>query len=410
MNVRHKHTYKLVKSQTRHIMKLTSAILVSKGPNVDRNKEMASYTCKCCGNRMTVQASLEVPYCVHCGAGNENLRSQAVAFSQGRRLLKTNEAELAHVKCPGCSMTLIMDNKTVANHSEDNTGHLHCPVCASSITFASPDDAVDPTSIEQPEDEENACNDAGIPPRQKVEINDPENTTTASAKVKLKNVTKGAVTFVATASSVLCLRGNICIASLETEDPTQTADALNAVSETEDFDLDKTLDSNEFDLAEVEVPVDEQVVSDAEQSANEKVAEETAKLLDRAKQSIALALAGINRGMFDSTNHLVQSVVAALVKAGIPEETAEDLAQQACEDCVDDVAEEVARITNDLLAKSDDVRNELASTVASVKPSKVLATNSFNLNAPFKPSQSTVASVKSDATTVGKILNGRPLF
>ena len=393
-------------------MKLTSAILVSKGPNVDRNKEMASYTCKCCGNRMTVQASLEVPYCVHCGAGNENLRSQAVAFSQGRRLLKTNDAELAHVKCPGCSMTLIMDNKTVANHSEDNTGHLHCPVCASSITFASPDDAVDPTSIEQPEDEENACNDAEIPPRQKVEINDPENTTTASAKVKLKNVTKGAVTFVATASSVLCLRGNVCIASLETEEPTQTADALNAVSETEDFDLDKTLDSNEFDLAEVEVNVDEQVASEAEQSANEKVAEETAKLLDRAKQSIALALAGINRGMFDSTNHLVQSVVAALVKAGIPEETAEDLAQQACEDCVDDVAEEVARITNDLLAKSDDVRNELASTVASVKPSKVTAaTDSFNLNAPFKPSQSTVASVKSEGnSTVGKILNGRPLF
>lgn len=386
-------------------MKLTSAILVSKDLNVDRNKEMASYACKCCGNRMSVQASLEVPYCVHCGASSENLRSQAVAFSQGRRLLKTNETELAHVKCSGCNMNLIMDTKTVANHSEDNTGHLHCPVCASSITFASSEeDPVDPTDIVKPDEDEEGCADGEMPKQHK-----PEDVALTTAKIKLKNVTSGNVKFIATANTVLCMRNNICIATLETEDATQTADALNAVSDAEDFDLDKTLDSNEFELSEVEVDVPEQVANDANQNAEEQIAEETAKVLDRAKQSIALALAGINRGMFDSTNHLVTSVIAALVKAGIPEETAEDIANEACEDCVDDVTEEVARITNDLLAKSDDVRNELATTVASVKPTKVTASNkSFTPNAPFKPSNQVTASNKD--SSIGKLLNGRPLF
>ena len=391
-------------------MKLTSAILVSQNLNVDRNKEMASYSCSCCGNRMTVQASLAEPYCVHCGAENKKLRSNAVAFSQGRHLLKTNEQELAHVKCPCCNLNLIMDNKTVANHSAENTGHLHCPVCSYSITFASADDAVDPASIEKPEGDEEGCADNSMPPKQKVVIENPENNTTA--KVKLKNVTTGPVTFVATAGSVLCMRGNIAIASLETEKPVQTADALNAVSETEDFDLEKTLESNEFDLAEVEVNVDEHVAADAEKLVEDQVVEETAKLLDRTKQSIALALAGINRNMFGSTNILVQSVVATLTKAGIPEETAEQLAQEACEECIDDMAEEVARVTNDLLAKSDDVRNELATTVASVKPMQVTAsTNSFNLT-PFSASQVTAGTKQPEKgdSTVKQILGNRKLF
>lgn len=382
-------------------MKITSAILCSETKSIDRNKAMASYCCPDCGNNTVVQASLEDPYCVHCG--HSELRPLTVANRSGRQLLKAEETALANLKCPGCNVHLIMEQSTVASHTNGNTGHLHCPVCASSITFASDNMEEDEGFDEQdnkPEETEN----------------EEPNTEVATTKHRfvLANLVKGEPSFITAGNKVFCLVNNIVVATSEEDTEKEASDmqvALEATKQNEDFDLEKVLDENDFELAIVDADIEEELESEANETVKEKVTEEVAKLKDSLKSTMGIALAGCNRGLFESTNYLQQGLEKALMTKGHSAEESVAIADEIMEEVSDDFVEEIMRITFDILAKPQEVRDELAKTVAQVKIPTVASTKQSMLPKPFKPV--TTASVKPSAKAndglVQSILQGRKL-
>lgn len=379
-------------------MKVTSAILCASTQQFDRNKVMASYHCSHCKNSTIVQASLEAPYCVHCGS--DKLRPTVKASRAGAQLMATKEEALASVKCPGCSTYLMMNTDTLANHSAGATGNLHCPVCASSIAFACND-------LEDSDDEE--YTDTNIPDTEPKE-NTTVHTETASHKFVLAKLVKGKPHFITAGTKVLCMVNNICVASTDDLDDVQAAEemtqGLNAVSETEDFDLEKVLDENEFELAEIDADVEQSLVEEQTEKAEEQVTQETAKLKTNVKKAVCLAMAGVNRNFFDSTNYLQSGLEKALQARGYSIDEAFAIAEEIIEDVSDDYADEIQRIAFDLLAKPEEVRDELETTIASVKPKA----KSIALPSSFKAANTVVASTATKGTTIASAVAQKKIF
>lgn len=384
-------------------MKVTSAILCASTKKFDNTKTMATYSCPHCKNNTVVQASIEDPYCVHCG--HDSLRSTVQASKAGKQLMTTREEELASIKCPSCSSYLMMNNATLANHATDNTGTLHCPVCASSITFACND--------EEPEQTQDDIDPSVDTSDIKKATSEPEQNPdkTVAKRLVLANLVKGTPTFVAAKNKVLCFVDNLVIASAELETEEQAEDqaqGLNAVTSSDEFDLEKVLDENDFDLATVDADVEEQLVKENEEQSDKAIAEETANLKTKFKEVVGIAMAGVNRGFFDSTNYLQSGLTNALLTRGYTQEEAEAIAEEIIEDVSDDYAEEVQRIAFDLLAKPEEVRNELATTIAAVKPKATANTKKVLPNSFVAASATNKAT---DATsTVAKLVAGKKLF
>lgn len=118
--------------------KKTAIQVASVHPQLDVQKEMASYVCRGCKDHTIVQASIPAPYCAHCGSGDLKRTETASSGAAGKKLLESADAELAAVKCPGCSSNLIMRSETASSLNQGGTGHVHCPACSQELSFVLP--------------------------------------------------------------------------------------------------------------------------------------------------------------------------------------------------------------------------------------------------------------------------------
>lgn len=119
--------------------KKTSAVFLTSVPKL-RKVEMAAHKCPSCDNTTVVQASIDTPFCVHCG--HDDLIPRTMASAKGKRLLQANDSELAAVKCPGCSVSMVMKIDTAHAHVEDgdDAGHIHCAACGSGVAYDAPEE------------------------------------------------------------------------------------------------------------------------------------------------------------------------------------------------------------------------------------------------------------------------------
>jgi hypothetical protein len=99
----------------------------------DSNLAFASCECASCGTPFAVQASLEEPFCVHCGADDVKVLPQPVTASVHQLVA---DQDPSFVTCAGC------DNHLVISSAMEQAGALFCPCCGTSATHAGLDEGV----------------------------------------------------------------------------------------------------------------------------------------------------------------------------------------------------------------------------------------------------------------------------
>ena len=72
----------------------TSAVVVATTAGMNRQKELATYTCTDCGHNTVVQASIDSPFCVHCGG--DHLEPQERVCKR-TYLLTSDDSELTSI-------------------------------------------------------------------------------------------------------------------------------------------------------------------------------------------------------------------------------------------------------------------------------------------------------------------------
>lgn len=401
----------------------TSAVVVAATASIDRQKELATYTCSDCGHNTVVQSSIESPFCVHCGG--EHLEPQERASAKGHILLSADDAELASVKCPGCGSHLILTTETASAHADGDLGHLHCPACATEICFQ----ADDLTEEEEPSDSviEDATETPAAMSTEDTEIEVSEDTETevegpveepvteeeseevSTVEVKALSAFKGTPRFVQLDKRVLCMVDTVCVASKIMEgDVTDYINTLNA--NTNEQNAGEVLASNNFDLHTVTATADAAYAERV--SALEAQHEQAlANLTEDMRQSLSIALCGLNRGFF-TNNPLRSTLKAKILASGVTEDEAESVLDEAFEESGDDYVEALREETSKIMQKSQDVRNELAHTIMQVRPTKhkTVASLDSALGAPMKAAvtkQTEVSSVRTGSRVLQLAQNSK---
>lgn len=151
-------------------MKRTSVFMVTETPKPDRSLELARHDCKSCKNSTVVQASMDDPFCAHCGSGD--MAPAEAAGLRARSLLRADDSEMSSARCPNseCRSYSIMTKETARVHSDaDGIGHLHCAACATPFSYRAPEAAAvsddewaeDPDADESLNDDTKLADDAG---------------------------------------------------------------------------------------------------------------------------------------------------------------------------------------------------------------------------------------------------------
>lgn len=99
----------------------------------DPNLAFASCECASCGTPFAVQASLEEPFCVHCGADDVKVLPQPVTASVHQLVA---DQDPSYTVCAGCDTNLVISS------AMEQAGALFCPCCGMSATHASADEGV----------------------------------------------------------------------------------------------------------------------------------------------------------------------------------------------------------------------------------------------------------------------------
>ena len=178
------------------------------------------------------------------------------------------------------------------------------------------------------------------------------------------------VTFASDGSQLFCMAGTTCIAKLDyTGDVGEMSAAVAAMAEKSS--LREALEDAKFDMVSARVMREGEAASaDAERLAEEasaKLDEEVSGLGEVAAQAIGISTMGVNRGFFDADNPLAEKLASELAAAGMDADDAEALVAEAFDEAADEYASVVSDKAVEIMRKPEDVRNELASTIASVR-------------------------------------------
>ena len=129
----------------------------------------------------------------------------------------------------------------------------------------------------------------------------------------------------------------------------------------------------------VKVPMDtaaKQKYDEIQASVRESISKEYEKkhedFMQRFNQSMTIASVGVNKGLY-GTNLLTQSLIKSLAASG--QEDAEDVVNEIMSKYGESYLKEIIEKAQELVSKSDEVRNETASLVKAATFSKSKAVN-----------------------------------
>ena len=195
-----------------------------------------------------------------------------------------------------------------------------------------------------------------------------ENDTEARDLPAIALVEEGAdVSFASNGEHLFCMAGDTCIAKLAfTGNVKEMTNVL--LDEAEKSSLREALEAAKFELVTTKVEADKASAAEAtriEEEASAKMEAEVAKLDDVAKNAIQIATTGVNRGFFDSANPLAEKLVKELAEAGM--EDSDEFVAEVFDEVADDYAEVLSEKAAEIMRKPEEVRSELASTIATVR-------------------------------------------
>lgn len=158
------------------------------------------------------------------------------------------------------------------------------------------------------------------------------------------------------------------------EDVASLTKALSAAVSEEGFS-DEVKASFGIKPLMVKVSADEaakQKLNAIEASVKKTYDEKQKEFLNRFEQSMSIASVGVNKGLYGS-NLLTQSLIKSLAASG--QEDAEDVVNEIMAKYGEAYLKQIIDKANELVSKSDDVRNETASIVKAASFSKTKAVN-----------------------------------
>lgn len=192
----------------------------------------------------------------------------------------------------------------------------------------------------------------------------------------------------------------------------------------EDFGLEDTLANYGFELSTLDL--DEEVIDNyIEARASKEHEQELSSVKQNysadMQQSLELAATGLSRGLFAQHAHTVkQRLVQDLTAANV--RNAQHVVDKAFAATEDQYVATLMAIAQNLVEKSPEVRNQLAETIASLRPQVAEASAEDSLRekveaslaSPMVPSQTARKPVATASTTSGSIVRqataGRGLF
>lgn len=368
-------------------MKIISIISSSKS-RMPKNVELAGYKCEC-GQRFEVVSGIEEPFCPNCGSSTNTPVEKA--SKSGKALVTLSDDKLACFVCPTaeCASTSIMRGEDLDKVLTE-LGHLHCPVCSTEVSF--------PTQA-----------DAGkLEPRSQRLTDTRRSNTILDRELKGQKLNtlpvsladlEGDISFTQVGDTVTACRDGVPFA-VSRNQPTGSADALNTVCHNDDFVL-----GDNFEVLSVDVPIEGALQDLVDKSLAEIRAKqriEFGRNIDAVgasyKQSVEIALMGIPRGMFKTKGVLANVITDTLAANDVNPEIAQAILAGIMEHS-DDITNEIHEVASELVTKSDETRNELAETAASLPIVQTVGKPSVEreIASPLRPSTKTTSVVKEEA-------------
>lgn len=378
--------------------------------------ELASHKCTHCGTAFAAVKGME-PFCVTCGSDQVEPQEQQLQVD----VPETDEAMCESV-CASCGT----HNQLSIDHAKSLAGLMHCSSCGSQLSFQLSDDgpvlldhadadeleeasdadggeddpvridhsdAEEVTEIEATASEAQADDQDDFDPVEQVaeqqvidlgdEEVDTEDVTTNSdpaqsfAVATIQTVPKGQLTLARVGESVVAFMRGAHVATLYDRNVDaeiallSLSDLQSAVNAAVTADgLKKTLAAFNFELSTVSLPREKTVKAAVQASVQEQAAkleQDASKLEARMKQSLSLAATAITKGLAGHrVNPIRASLVQTLENAGV--QGAKRLVDTAFADFGDAYNRTVLSYAVELMAKSDEARNELATLVGSARP------------------------------------------
>lgn len=167
----------------------------------------------------------------------------------------------------------------------------------------------------------------------------------------------------------VCRQGDLIVAHVEGDEGPSFATALNKALE-HGSELAELLEGNGFTVPTITITEDQHVADRVRQEADAATSEVHASLNEVGavlKQSLGIALMGINRGIFRDPNPIMTAMVEILGTKGIDAESARTVVSQAFAKSGDEFASVVRERTLNVFNKSDENRNELGALIGDVQ-------------------------------------------
>ena len=199
-----------------------------------------------------------------------------------------------------------------------------------------------------------------------------------SAQIPLVHYSKGCVDFVRSGNKLYALMndeetGNsVLVGTRQVDGDThQFQQGLTVACGQGPKAVADVLASNGFQMSTVDVAYDRLVMDEIDKRDSvmqKQYAEKMSSIGNVLSQSLGIAACGVHRGFFGGANPIASSLVENLsTKGGLDQHVANELVAAAMDAAGDVYADLLREKTMEIVGKSEDVRNELAETIAMLR-------------------------------------------
>lgn len=343
-------------------------VISSSTSSLNHKEQLASFVCSHCDTQFATTASTE-PFCINCGSEEvtvDETVTDAPAFI-------TDEDQMTDVVCSKCHSHNIMSDAVVASLG----GSVHCTVCGTDLTLL--DVVPEVVAVEPSPADYDALDLVGMNPAEVNEIQ-PGAVDAEEIPVEMLDVLPldAPVSVVPMSDDLMaiCL-DNTPVATLDSEDAGENASIFGqeafakAIMHTiSTVGLKVAIANYKFKPVVVAFPLKKVIESRVEallEIRSSVVKAQTDTLSSDMEQCLSLAVAGLSSNFFKGkSNPTKEALVAELTSMGY--KNANKLVSKVIFATREDYSKAVLSQTRELMAKSVEVRNQLAETMDEISP------------------------------------------